>query len=261
MNMKKIISLIFVLTFVFSTLVLSSCGKKNEGGMNDNMGNGTDGMNNLKLGVGVHSVMTQKSADGAKNGALDVTYTVAATVFGKDGKIVKCKLDAIETHANFSSSGKAITPSDFKSKQELGDSYVMSDDETKLKWYEQADAFAKMCEGKTVDEVKKLVADGGKGTDDVIKAGCTITVSEFALAVEKSLKDAKDYTAANVGDILLSLKVNANITDATDSANGKAELDGVFSAEAKNGNQSIAKAEKTNKASLTFDASGKISAK
>ena len=256
--MKKIISLIFILTFVFSTVVLSSCGKKNNSGTNDNMGDNLNGMNNMKLGVGVYVDSSEKSADGAKNGALDVTYTVAATIFDKNGKIVKCKLDTIETHANFSSQGKALEPSEFKSKRELGDSYVMSEDETKLKWYEQADAFAKICEGKTVDEVKKLVSDGGKGTQDVIKTGCTIVVSEFALAVEKSLANAKEYSSANTGDISLSLKVNANITDATNSAPGKAELNGMFSAEVKNGNQSISKNEKNEKVSINFDSAGKI---
>ena len=256
--MKKIVSIFFILTFAFLSLTITSCGKNNQGGTDNNTNGDMNGMTNMKLGIGTHSESSEKNADGAKNGALDVTYTVAASIFDKDGKILKCKLDTIESHANFSSEGKGIAPSDFKSKQELGDSYVMTEDESKLKWYEQADAFAKKCEGKKIEDVKKLVADGGKGTDEIMKAGCTISVSEFVLAVENSFKNTKDFTAASVGDLSLSLNVDANISDAKESASGKAELKGKFSAEVKNANQSVAKNEKNESKDVMFDTAGKI---
>ena len=47
--------------------------------------------------------------------------------------------------------------------------------------------------GKTLDEVKALVAEGGKGNDAVISAGCTITVSEFANAVFADCRNISDF--------------------------------------------------------------------
>jgi len=67
----------------------------------------------------------------------------------------------------------------------------MSTDPGKLKWYEQADAFAKLAEGKTLSGVKNMVTGDGTGNGKVISAGCTITVSEFALAIEDSMKNMK----------------------------------------------------------------------
>ena len=55
----------------------------------------------------------------------------------------------------------------------------------KTEWFAQADAFETQCIGKTVSEIVKLAADGGKGVEAVQTAGCTITVTGFTSAASK----------------------------------------------------------------------------
>ena len=245
--MKKIISPLLLLTFVFSTACLTSCGRKQENGEPMDM----------KLGIGVHTDTVTQSATGDKNGALEAVHTVAAVVLDTNGKIVKCMLDAIESSVAFTKDGKGIATGEFKSKRELGDSYVMSTDASKLKWYQQADAFAKLCEGKTVEEVKDLVGSGGKGNQDVISSGCTIVVSEFALAIEKSATDLKQFTAPVPTAIKLKLAVQTKATDAKSDTSGAAEI--VCKATASlDGSDNSASVEKSEKASVSFNSSGVI---
>lgn len=246
--MKKIISLLLSLTFVFSATCLTSCGK--------NKNDEPTGPIDMKLGIGVHTDTVKSSAEGSKNGALENVYTVAAVVFDSNGKIIKCKLDAIETSVAFTKGGVAVASGEFKSKRELGDSYVMSQDPSKLKWYEQADAFAKVCEGKTTEEVKTLLSSGGKGNSDVISAGCTITVSEFVSAIEKSAADLKDYNASKTKDVNLKIKVKTSGTDATAAAVGTAEIVCDVSASVADGNKTVASVSKNDKSSVKFNTSG-----
>ena len=52
-------------------------------------------------------------------------------------------------------------------------------------WFEQADAFAALCVGKTATEIAALAAADNYGTDDVKNAGCTILVNGFVKAAAK----------------------------------------------------------------------------
>lgn len=247
--MKKITSLLLLLTLVISTTCLTSCSKKEE--VADSI--------DMKLGIGVHKESKTSSAEESKNGALENVYTVAAVVLGSDNKIIKCKLDAIETSVAFTKEGKGVESGEFKSKREMGDSYVMSPDPDSLKWYEQADAFAKLCEGKTPEEVKSLAASGGKGNADVISAGCTITVSDFVSAIEKSLSDLKQYNSKKTEDIKLIFKVDTKTTDATSSGNGTAEITGEFTAASLEGERIVITASKNDKSSVSFNSTGVVS--
>ena len=53
-------------------------------------------------------------------------------------------------------------------------------------WYEQAAAFDSACVGKTAAEIASLVAEDGKGTEEVQSAGCTIYVTGFVKAASKN---------------------------------------------------------------------------
>ncbi len=207
--MKKSASLIILLSVIL-TFTLTSCGSKMGG--------------DVSYGIGIHKSYEKMDSSESSPGKAGVVYTVASTLADKRGKIIKCKIDVIEAVSEVTVKGEVKIPTDFKTKRELGDSYVMSTDPNKLKWYEQADAFSKLAEGKTLSGVKNMVTGDGTGNGKVISAGCTITVSEFALAIEDSMKNMKDMKLDNlksVKDIELKISTKASATNATASSDGK----------------------------------------
>ena len=138
---------------------------------------------------GTYLKTVSQSNAGDTDGKSEFALTSAAVGFDKDGKVVSCDLDASDIAVKYTADGKAVPVSDFATKRELGDRYGMKAAGAKAEWYEQADAFEKVVEGKTVDEIKKLVAEGGRGVDEVITAGCTISVEDFVKAIEKAAKN------------------------------------------------------------------------
>ena len=107
-------------------------------------------------------------------------------------------------------------------------------------WFEQADAFETLVVGKTLDEIKALVAEGGKGNADVIAAGCTITVTEFVGAIEKAFANLADSTATAACAIKLGVNTAQSTTDATDEKNGTNQLDVTVVAAAVNADGTVA---------------------
>lgn len=100
------------------------------------------------------------------------------------------------------------------SKRELGDDYGMKLYGSEKEWYEQADAFEKLCIGKDIDEVKALVLDGG----ELVKAGCTIDVNDFVLAVEKAYNNAEssNVTAEDNIELVISCNVDMDFDEELD---------------------------------------------
>jgi len=141
----------------------------------------------VKNGTYIKTVSQSNAGD--TDGKSEFAITGAAVSFDKDGKVVSCELDAADIAVKYTAAGKAVPVSDFATKRELGDRYGMKAAGAKAEWYEQADAFEKVVEGKTVDEIKRLVAEGGRGVDEVITAGCTISVEDFVKAIEKAAKN------------------------------------------------------------------------
>lgn len=205
--MKKFLSLIFAIFMIFSVVSLAGCGKAEA----------------LKLGFGVTSQLSEvKNADGDNNGSAEAVTTVAAVLLDKDGKIVKCAIDTADNTMNFAADGKAVAATEFATKGEKGKDYGMAAKSSLNKeWFEQKDAFISVIIGKTIDEVKALEKDG-KGTDEVVNAGCTIKVSEFIPAIEKAVKNAVD-SAATADD---TLKVGV-VTSQSDAKDATAEAKGV----------------------------------
>ncbi len=247
--MKKSISLFILLTLIL-TFTLISCGRTVGG--------------DVSYGIGIHKSNEKVDGSESSSGKAGVVYTVASTLADKSGKIIKCKIDVIEAVSDVSAKGEVKIPTDFKTKRELGDSYVMSTDPSKLKWYEQADAFAKLAEGKTLSGVKNMVTGDGTGNGKVISAGCTITVSEFALAIEDSMKNMKDLTLDNVKsikDIELKISTKAAATDATDSADGKVTFSTTVIASLASDDESLKETviSKEISDSFVFDKNGRIS--
>ncbi len=199
--MKKILSLFLAVLMIFSVLSLAGCGEKET----------------LKFGFGVDAyTSTVKSAEGDTNGIGEGVINVAAVLLDKDGKIVKCVIDVADNKVNFTAVGKAETAEAFKTKYELGDNYGMKAyGGAKKEWYEQIDAFTALIVGKTIDEVKALVATDNKGTEDVINAGCTIAINDYVKAIEKAVANAKESSAT--ADDTLKLGIITSQTDVKDA--------------------------------------------
>ena len=217
--MKKFLSIAIAIVLVAGVLFLVGCDKGPEESKNDTP-------TNLKFGMGVVAAYGEaKDASDEGNGEGEVIVNVAAVLVDADGKIVKCVLDCADNKAQFTAEGTAVEAGEFKTKYELGDDYNMVAYGGSIsEWYAQADAFAKLVEGKTIDEVKALVAEDGKGTADVVNAGCTIAVADFVKSVEAAVANVAESNATADSTLKLGIVTSQSSKDATDEANGEIEL-------------------------------------
>lgn len=174
--MKKIS--ICCLAVAFLLMTLTGCGSMET--------------QSLKIGQGIDTTVKITDATDEKNGSAKIAVTSASVIIDEQGRIVQCFLDAAEYTVSLDANGKAETGELPQTKYESGDAYGMKAyGGAQKEWYEQADAFCSVAVGKTRDELKALVASDGKGTDAVIRAGCTISVSEFIRAIEKAFQNAR----------------------------------------------------------------------
>ena len=175
----------------------------------------------VKFGAGVYvSNLSATDATEDKNGAGKLDVTVAAVTVDENGRIVSCALDTASNTVGFTFDGKAVANEEFKTKYELGDAYNMvAYGGAVQEWYAQADAFEAVVAGKTLDEVKALVSEGNKGTEEVVNAGCTVMINEFVGAIEKAYNAASAEVKA---DAALKVKVATEQTcaDAEEEKNG-----------------------------------------
>ena len=238
---------------LLSLFSFSGCSMKKDG--NDNTP--------LKLGVGIKSYSdTPTNADGDKNGKGQLTTTAAAVLLDSDGKIVKCAIDTAECIAEYTSSGKYILSDSFKTKYELGNDYgLKSIGGSAKEWYEQIDALTSLAVGKTIEDIHALIADSGKGNADVIKAGCTIEISDFVYALEEAIKSASASDATADSSLQLKISTAQSGKDATDSAEGFNELKASVTANAldKDG-KTLATRSGSAEAKYTFSNKGEVKA-
>ena len=204
--MKKFLSMTLVALLIVSMFLMAGCGSKNA---------------TLKFGAGVYvSTPTTTDATADKEGTGKVDVTVAAVTVDADGKIVACQLDTMSNSVSFDKDGKAIAVESFKTKYEAGKDYNMVKDGAKKEWFEQADAFETVVAGKTLDEVKALIAEGNKGNSDVVNAGCTIMIHEFVGAIEKAYNAAKDSDVTAENTLKVTAVTEQTCTDATAEKDG-----------------------------------------
>lgn len=260
--MKKIISIILVLTLAFSMLVLTSCN-------NNDPDEGKDDKVELKLGLGV--VVEAAATDyEEEDGAAELIVTAAAVLVNKDGKIVACALDTFDATAIVGVNGTVTAPTSLKTKGELGTDYGMSTnpyapdlngDEKVLEWNEQAAAFVKLCIGKNSAGVMALVAnDGYYGTEEVQNAGCTIGVNAFANAVKKAIDNAKVEGATDKDTLKLAITASVAAVDAEGEEAGSAEFVVNVAAAAKNGKKVSAMYSDCVDAAFAVDNKGAVTA-
>ena len=249
--MKKSISIILAFIFLFSVTALFSCSRNKDK---------TNTENSMKLGLAVHSdTESPSNANGELNGKGILVTTAAAVLLDSDGKIVKCVIDCAEAEAAYSSSGKYVPTKEFKTKRELGDSYGMKAVGGAAKeWYEQVDALTSLAIGKTRDEIKSLADDSGKGNSEVIKAGCTIDISEFIYVLDKAIASAETSSATDKDTLELIITTAQSGKDADSGTDGYNEV--VSDVTLKllgSDNKTISEKKETSKATFTFDISGK----
>lgn len=209
-----------------------------------------------------------KSKDAAEeDGLAEVDSLVAAVIVDEQGKIVDCKLDAIQTKINFSKEGK-IT-SDLKAavqtKQELGEAYGMKKaSKIQKEWNEQADAFAAYVKGKTADEVKGIaVSEEGTAADADLASSVTVHIGDFISVVDKAVANAKELGAAADDKLGLAISTDAakDSKDASASEEGLAEAYTFYSAVTKNAEGKLTSCViDASQGKVSFDATGKITA-
>ena len=175
------------------------------------------------LGMG-----TVVALDGSTQGAAKQTATIAAVILDDSGKVVKCVIDVADTKLDVTD-GNVTTGNTYLTKNELGNDYGMKTySGIGKEWFEQADAFADFCVGKTADQIEKIeVGDNGKATDADLLSGCTMGVSDIKAAVIKAVNDksAKKYSSAETADLSLAVIVDDSASaPATAEAEGKASM-------------------------------------
>jgi len=178
--MKKLISLLMILTVVLTALV--GCGDK------------APVEKDYSLSIGV--VVTE---DLAKN---KITQTAATVVTDAEGKIVLCRLDCVDFTAKYGDDGALITTAP-TSKASLGDYYMMDAGS----WASQGKALEGYVVGKTQAEVAAIALDGGKLTDTDLKASCSIDVSDMLKAIDNAFKN-QQKTAFKTASTALTAGMN-----------------------------------------------------
>ncbi|MBQ8404346.1 MAG: hypothetical protein IJX55_07995 [Clostridia bacterium] len=210
--MKKIVAWVLACG---AALALCACGKKS---------------GEVRFGMGAHAYYSaEKSASEEAAGYGKVIVAVAAVVTDENGKILACELDMAENKGEFTHDGKCVAASGFKTKGELGDGYGMKGaSDIGKEWYEQAEAFENAAKGKTLDEVKTLLATG---ESEIVRAGCTIDTGDFIAAVEKAIQSAKSVSVRGDYDVEMEISsAQIECRDASETENGTNRIKTVFSA-------------------------------
>jgi hypothetical protein len=172
-----------------------------------------------KLGMGVQmGLVGLNKTDYGQNAQVDAT--VATVVLDADGKIVLCRIDAIQNKADFTTEGK-FTVTNLESKMELGSRYGMAgkvdgnNDGIKLEWDAQVKAFENHVIGMTAAEVAAMKTAPNfmnyqMSTDeDLLKAGCTIQITDLKAAVVKACKDDQGVSFKTAGTFTLGVAVES----------------------------------------------------
>ena len=241
--MKKIICVVLAVTLLLTAL--AGCGAKAE---------------ELKFGSAVYAYYSKAAdADGETNGSGVAVVNAAAVLLDAEGKIVKSVIDCSENTVNYTAEGKAVAAGEFKTKYEKGKDYGMvAYGNAKLEWFEQIDAFNKLIAGKTIDEVKALVAETNKGTEEVTTAGCTIYIADYVKALEMAVANAAESKATEKAELKLGLVTTATGTDATEEKNGSQAVDTTVVAAAVDADGKVIVADTdVASASFPFDLKGK----
>ena len=194
--MKKLLMAVFALVAV---LGLAACGKTEATEPTDT--NTTPVVAEVEYNLGMGIVV---NANEAKKGTAQIDATVAAVVTDKDGKIVACRIDALQNKAIITDG--VLESDNLISKADLKEGYHMAEygkemdwngDGVVKEWYLQSEAFSKHVVGMTAAEVEAIgttTLENGyviSSDDALLSAGCTIQITGIKAVVAKSVKNAR----------------------------------------------------------------------
>ena len=210
--MKKILAILLCLCMVLAVVACNQTGETEETtaetttAADDTKVEETEAEYKLGMGV-VVSTESSSSATAEKAGTAQIDATVAAVVLDNAGKIVACRLDAVQNKITVAADGTLTVPTTFKTKMELGDNYNMAKygasmdwnkDGVVKEWYLQSEAFSKYVVGKTAAEVEAMATQVVEGAGyvisadaDLLAAGCTIQITAIKTVVAKSVTNAR----------------------------------------------------------------------
>ena len=232
--MKKLLMAVFALVAV---LGLAACGKTEATEPTDT--NTTPVVAEVEYNLGMGIVV---NANEAKKGTAQIDATVAAVVTDKDGKIVACRIDALQNKAIITDG--VLESDNLISKADLKEGYHMAEygkemdwngDGVVKEWYLQAQAFEAYVVGMTATQVAAIETApmGAYGyiiaTDTtLLNAGCTIQIADFKDAVVKACNDEQGTTFKTSKEFTLGVSVigefNSDSTNATATEEGIAHL-------------------------------------
>ena len=250
-EMKKILAILLCLCMVFAVVACNKTEKTDdttaadvttaatEETTEETTTNGEDVTPveaEYKLGMGiVVDTASSSSATADAAGTAQIDATVAAVVLDKDGKIVSCRIDAVQNKIAVAADGTITIPETFKTKMEQGDAYGMAaavnygmdwnGDGVVKEWYDQAKAFENYVVGMTAAEVEAMATKEveGKGyiisaDDALLSAGCTIQITDFKAAVVKACNDEQGMSFKTASTFTLGVaatSANDGSADAT----------------------------------------------
>ena len=140
-------------------------------------------------GVGSATSVKVTPATAEAAGSVSVDTYMCAVTLDENGVITAVQFDCVQSKGAFDATGAvsgeaAIQP---QTKRELGDAYGMKvASPIGKEFYEQMDALAAWCVGKTVEEVLALNAE-----DADLKAGCTVYIGTELIALQKAAANAQ----------------------------------------------------------------------
>ncbi len=148
----------------------------------------------IKIGLSVNCVLSSASSESkdGEDGKMVYNCTMAATATDKNGKVKSAYIDEAEAKYTFDADGNNTTEAGYTpiSKQALGNDYGMKAASSIGKeWFDQAQAFAEYCAGKTADEINAALDGEGKIPD--LKASCTVESANFAAEIKKAVENAR----------------------------------------------------------------------
>ena len=163
----------------------------------------------------------------SKDGQAQANVSITAVTVDDNGVITQCVIDVIQGKVKFDETGKITSDkaAEVSSKQELKDGYNMRGASSiKAEWFEQANAFAAYCVGKTAEQLQAIALNEQGQAVDIV-ASCTLTADEFLPGVLDAVAKA-EHKGAKAGDVLKLTQVS-NIScskDATAEAAGLAQV-------------------------------------
>lgn len=243
--MKKHVSLFVAVLLSF---LLFSCTQKNKNESSDTVDQQKKGVFSLGVGFIPDATGEEVSFGG----------TFAAVVIDEQKRIVKCFVDELDARPVLEN-GDSFDKVEYPTKHSLGEKYGMKGVSAIGKeWFEQADAFAKHCIGKTDRQVLESVGNDGKVAELV--SSCTVNCDKLSMAVSQAVKAATDPFECEK-DFLLGFSASCRITDSqmpTDTEDGKVIFRCVFSAAVTDTNGKVLNAfTDESETNIPFDKDGK----